>query len=162
MKTKLSILLILVLAFTSMAQNGINYKAVIKDGGGIIVANQLIQIEFSILEGATTVYTEMHVPTTDANGLVILNIGEGTPTFSFKDINWGNADHSLNVQVNTGGGLQDMGTMQLKSVPYALSSAEREFEKDEANTILKYKIKCYNFYSICNNRNNQHKILNLI
>jgi hypothetical protein len=53
-----------------------------------VVANDLIQVQFTILQGATSVYQETHSPTTDANGIVILNIGEGIPisgTFSTID-----------------------------------------------------------------------------
>ena len=69
-------------SFLSFSQNtGINYKALIKDNGGNVVANQNITIQFQVLEGVgmVNVYQETHSPMTDANGIVILNIGEGTP-----------------------------------------------------------------------------------
>ena len=84
MKTKLTTLIILLISITAMAQRAINYKALIKDNLGNVVANQNITIEFSILEGpeiafADIVYVETHSVTTDANGIVIANIGEGVP-----------------------------------------------------------------------------------
>jgi len=106
----------------TFAQQGINYKALIKAGSGNVVANDLITIEFTILQGAaqTNVYQETHAPTTDANGIVIVNIGDGTPiSGSFNAIDWAADDHYLNVQINTGGGLTDMGTTQFMAVPYA-------------------------------------------
>ncbi len=131
MKTKLSIILTLLFCSICIAQNGINYKAVIKDGTGTIVANDLIQLNFNILDGAVTVYQESHTPTTDDNGIVIVNIGEGTPLggTNFAAIDWSSNNHYLNVLVNTGGGLQDMGTTAFKTVPYA------QMAKDVENTI---------------------------
>ncbi|MCX7550479.1 tail fiber domain-containing protein [Xanthomarina sp. F2636L] len=106
----------------TFAQQGINYKVFIKDGSGNVVANTGIQINFAIQKGATqtNVYQESHQPTTDANGMVILNIGEGTPiSGTFNNIDWAADDHFLNVQIDTGSGLTNMGTTQFMAVPYA-------------------------------------------
>jgi hypothetical protein len=108
--------------FISFAQNGINYKAIVKDNSGNVVANQTIDVQFTILEDATNVYQETHTPTTDANGLIIVNIGEGTTSDVFADIDWAADDHFLNVQIDTGSGLTDMGTTQFMAVPYALQA----------------------------------------
>ncbi len=112
---------------STFAQQGINYKAIVKDGSGNVVANDLIQVQFTILQGATSVYQETHSPTTDANGIVVLNIGEGTPiSGTFNAIDWSADDHYLNVQINTGGGLTDMGTTQFMAVPYAIHAKTAE------------------------------------
>lgn len=132
MKTKITLLALLI-TMLSFAQNGINYKAVIKDGSGNVVAGNLIEVQFNILRGGvaqTNVYSEKHTPTTDANGLIILNIGEGaviSGSPAFSTINWGSDDHFLNVKVNTGSGLTDMGTTEFKTVPYALSSEDNQW-----------------------------------
>jgi hypothetical protein len=119
---KIALACLLLFCITTVAQQGINYKAVIKDGSGAIVANQVIDVQFTLLDGTDNVYEEMHAPTTDANGIVILNIGEGTPAASnvFSEIDWSSNDYYLNVQIDTGGGLQNMGTTAFKTVPYAL------------------------------------------
>lgn len=131
MKTTITLFIALLIGSIAVAQNGINYKAIIKDGSGAIVVNQLIQVQFSILEDAAIVYTESHVPTTTANGLIILTIGGGTPVAgAFGSIDWANAAHYLNVQVNTGDGLVDMGTTEFAAVPYAITSGDVVFEKD--------------------------------
>ncbi|MDN3493457.1 tail fiber domain-containing protein [Winogradskyella bathintestinalis] len=136
MKTKIT-LLALFLTFLGFTQNGINYKAVIKDEGGNIVANELIQVQFSVLENATTVYTESHVPTTDENGIVIVNIGEGTPIMgTFDTIDWAADDHLLNVQVNIGGGLTDLGTTPFNAVPYSISAEKAsDMELDDLTNV---------------------------
>ena len=79
---KLVSFLTFLIAFASTAQQGINYKALIKDDLGNVLANQSITVQFSILQGVAenNVYTEIHTPTTDANGLVTLTIGEGHTT----------------------------------------------------------------------------------
>ena len=110
---------------------GINYKALIKDDSNNALSNQNITIEFSILEGPEidfldVVYTETHTTSTDANGIVIVNIGEGVPLSGFEDaydnIDWGSVfgSHFLKVRIDSGSGLTDMGTTEFKAVPYAL------------------------------------------
>ena len=78
MKTKLTLLALLI-SISAIAQNGINYKALIKDDLGNIMASTSVVIKFQILESdaQVNVYEETHSPTTDDNGIVIVNIGEG-------------------------------------------------------------------------------------
>ncbi|MDY2588499.1 tail fiber domain-containing protein [Winogradskyella aquimaris] len=105
--------------------NSINYKALIKDNLGNVVANQNIFIQFQILSGPTltNVFQETHNAFTDSNGIVILSIGNGTvDSGNFANIDWGSEDHFLNVQIDTGSGLIDMGTTAFNAVPYALSA----------------------------------------
>ena len=120
---RVTLALLLLFSITTIAQNGINYKALIKDGAGVIVASTPIDVTFIILDGAVNVYEETHAPTTDANGIVILNIGEGAlVSGDFSTLDWSSNAHFLNVQINTGGGLQDMGITAFKSVPYAMQA----------------------------------------
>ena len=129
MKTKITLFLVLLICNIGVAQNGINYKAVIKDNLGNVVANDPVIVQFSVLQGAalTNVYTETHNTTTDDNGIVILNIGEGTfISGNFANIDWASDDHFLNVRVDTGSGLINMGTTQFKSVPYAMAAGDIE------------------------------------
>lgn len=107
MKTKITLLAILFTAI-SFAQNGINYKAIIKDGSGNVIANDLIEVQFNILKGVVAqmnVYSETHPTTTDANGIIIVNIGEGAllaGSPAFNTIDWGSDDYFLNVKVKIG------------------------------------------------------------
>ncbi|OUS02495.1 hypothetical protein A9Q86_03040 [Flavobacteriales bacterium 33_180_T64] len=120
--------LVLLLTYTATAQQGINYKALIKDNLGNVVGNQNVAIRFTILDALTggniesqeTHYTVM----TDTNGIVIANIGEGTQSLSyglFNDIDWRSHSHYLQVGIDITGGLnfEDMGTTEFKAVPYA-------------------------------------------
>ncbi|GAB1858306.1 hypothetical protein MHTCC0001_31430 [Flavobacteriaceae bacterium MHTCC 0001] len=109
-------------AISSFSQTGINYKAIIKDNTGVIVSSRPVTLQFIIYQGdalTNNVYKETHTVNTDANGLVILTIGNGISTNTFADIDWGADNHFLNVQVNTGNGLVDLGTTQFMAAPYA-------------------------------------------
>jgi len=124
-KNIITLLIILLITMSSFAQNGINYKAIVKDGSGNVLASQLITVQFQIVQGVaqTNVYEELHTPTTDTNGLILLNIGEGILiSGDYTIIDWASDTHFLNVQINTGGGLVDMGTTEFKTVPYALQA----------------------------------------
>lgn len=122
---KLILVSVLFFQFIGLAQNGINYKAIVKDGSGNILPNAPITIQFSILQSALfiNVYTESHSPTTDFNGLIIINIGEGSIiSGDYTIIDWASDSHFLNVQIDTGSGLVDMGTTEFKTMPYAFQA----------------------------------------
>jgi hypothetical protein len=124
MKTShlLPTLILLFFVHVASAQLGINYKAIIHDAGGNVLVNAPVTVQFTILENGTTiVYQETHRPTTNDNGIVIVNIGEGTPVSGdFSVIGWGGNPHYIKTEINTGEGYIDMGTTEFKTVPYAL------------------------------------------
>ncbi|HCC71192.1 MAG TPA: hypothetical protein DEQ09_08590 [Bacteroidales bacterium] len=111
---------------------GINYQAVARDSYGDELANQEIDIRFTVYsyssEG-TVEYQEVHnnVSTTPY-GVFSVTIGNGTPTMgaceSFSEINWSQAIHYLKVEIKFSNEFLDMGTMQFLSVPYALYAAK--------------------------------------
>lgn len=112
------------IAFTNAQSRGINYKALISDNAGAPLASQTITVRFTILEGnmaTNEVYKELHTTTTDANGIIIVSIGEGTNlSGDFNTINWGLDKHFIKTEINTGSGFVDFGTTEFKTVPYAL------------------------------------------
>lgn len=122
-------LALLFFVFTTKAQQGINYKAIINDANGDALLNTAVTVQFTILESGTiSVYKESHSPTTDANGIIIVNIGEGILiSGDFTNIDWGGNPHFLKTEIDKGNGLTDMGTAEFKTVPYALyaKTAER-------------------------------------
>lgn len=109
------------------AQQSVNYKAVITEKGEVI-QNKQVEIYFTILEdGITSIYTENHIESTDNNGIVVLNIGEGTVSSGdFRKIDW-SKEQFLKVEIDAGNEIVNMGTTKFNSVPYAFhaKSAER-------------------------------------
>jgi len=105
------------LHLTAQAPDAIKYQAVARDNAGAAMANQEVSIKISILQGDVSgqeVFTETHDSTTNAFGLVTLNIGAANPT-DFAAINWSGGPYF--VEVSMDGSV--MGTSQLLSVPYA-------------------------------------------
>jgi hypothetical protein len=120
----------LLYSVTIVAQQGINYKALIKDANNAVVANTPVTVKFSIIQEIIlqiSVYQETHTPTTDANGIIIINIGEGAVNSGvFADIDWANETLYLKTEIDIGAGLTDMGTTAFNAVPYALSAKTAE------------------------------------
>ncbi|WP_299278187.1 FG-GAP repeat protein [uncultured Psychroserpens sp.] len=134
MKTTYTLISFLLCTVLGFAQNGINYKALIKDNNGNVIASQPVTVQFIIYEGdalSNNVYQENHTVNTDINGFIITNIGEGTTSDDFSTVRWSNDEHYLNVQVDIGSGLIDLGTTQFMAVPYALSSGDHPWTKNE-------------------------------
>ena len=85
----MSIVLTAVFAYAQVPQ-GINYQAVVRDGGGNELANQAVSLRMTILQNNTsTVYQETHSVTTNDFGLVNIVIGQGTVIQgAFNAIDW--------------------------------------------------------------------------
>ena len=125
------ILLLVAIATISLssfgqAPEGFKYQAVIRDAGNTILNNQAVGMRMTIQQGSiggTTVYQETFSPTTNAYGLVNLEIGSGTVVSGdFTTIDWANGPYFIETAVDVTGGTSytEMGTSQLMSVPYAL------------------------------------------
>lgn len=115
-------LVMVLLVFNSNAQQGFNYKAIIHNDNDEPIVNTLVTVQFTILkDGAIPVYREMHNSATNANGILIVNIGEGSIiSGEFNAIDWGSSPHFLKTEIDAGNGLTEMGTTEFKTVPYAL------------------------------------------
>jgi hypothetical protein len=126
MKTKLTLFTFLI-TLMAIAQSGINYKALIKDSNGNVIANQGIDMVFSIQIQGTTVYSELQQIVTDSNGIAIVTIGVGSViTGVFDTITWNLGDTELNVQIDFGDGLVDFGNSHFNAVPYAIETLNKE------------------------------------
>ena len=122
-----------VLNISAQAPQKMSYQAVIRNGSNVLVANSNIGMRISILQGSSTgtaVYIETQTITTDSNGLVSLQIGGGTITSgTFTGINWASGTYFIKTETDPTGGTNYtiVGTNQLLSVPYALSSADNKW-----------------------------------
>lgn len=103
-----------------------SYQAVIRNSVDQLVINQLVRMRISILLGTATgtaVYVETQTPSTNANGLVSIEIGSGTPvTGSFGSVNWSTGLYFIKTETDPSGGINYsiVVTSQILSVPYAL------------------------------------------
>ena len=103
-----------------------SYQAVVRDANNQLVVNQQVGVKISILEASPNgfpVFAERHQPTTNANGLMSLEIGTGVPlpTNNLTTIDWGNNNFYLQCEIDITGGTQYTinGVQQLITVPYA-------------------------------------------
>ncbi len=140
MKNTITLLICLLISISTFAQQGINYKAVIKDDLGNVVTGQTIDARISILKNNTTpIYVEDHTKTTSGDGIVILNIGEGNnPQGVYADIDWSINNYLLKIEIDIeqDGTFENMGNTPLKAVPYALH-ANRATSAFEADKVVK-------------------------
>ncbi len=111
-------------ALYSQAPQSIPYQAVVRNTDGSVMANTAMTITFKIHDNTATgtvVYEENHTATTNSQGLISLNAGNGSlVSGTFSGINWGSGSKFLHVLMNAGSGVVDLGTQQMMSVPYAL------------------------------------------
>lgn len=117
----------------------LDYQGILRDEAGEPIANQAVTAQFSILEGSTTgavVYTEEQSLTSNAYGLIQTKIGSESAA-SFATVDWSQS-HFIKVEVDLGSGLQDFGTSELSSVPYALYGEDDD--SDPTNEIQNLSI----------------------
>ena len=135
MKKLTTLIAILLCAATLFAQSPekFTYQAVVRNASNSLVANAQVGVRVNILQGSASgnaVYSESHVATTNANGLVTVNIGGGNvQQGTFANIDWANGPFFLKTETDPNGGTNYSITsvQQLLSVPYAL------YAKDAGN-----------------------------
>ncbi|MDP2525788.1 hypothetical protein [Maribacter dokdonensis] len=119
-------LFFLTLGIYAQMPEKISYQAIVRNTDGEILGNSTIGIKISILQQTTNgqeVYQESHLPLTNENGLMTLQIGTGTVLKgTFTDIDWSNGPFFLETQMDLNGGVNYSisGVTELLSVPYAL------------------------------------------
>ena len=129
MKKALFFLFVLMLssaALFAQAPQKMSYQAVVRNANNTLVTNQNVSAKISILQGSingTPVYVETHYATTNINGLLTIEVGNGTVVSgSMATVNWANGPFFLKSEIDPNGGINYSieGTQQLMSVPYAL------------------------------------------
>ena len=101
MKKLFSSISIIVLTATLWAQSPqkMSYQAVIRNSSQVLVTSAVVGMKISILQGSATgtaVFVETQTPTTNANGLISIEIGSGTPvTGTIGNINWANGSNFI-------------------------------------------------------------------
>ncbi|MDD4761291.1 MAG: DUF1566 domain-containing protein [Bacteroidaceae bacterium] len=112
----------------AQAPQKMSYQAVVRNSSDALVRNTTVGVRISILQGSasgTNVFSETQTPTTNANGLVSIEIGGGT---QFSAIDWANEIFFMKTEIDPTGGTNYTitGTSQLLSVPYAFHAQTAE------------------------------------
>ncbi|MHA8094584.1 beta strand repeat-containing protein [Aquirufa lenticrescens] len=131
MKKYLFSLIFVLVSFVGFSQKGLSYQAVILDPAKIEIPGQDISsqplvngdvwLKFSIFNGSTLQFEEVHKTKTDNYGLVNLLIGS-VSSASFNSLVWDGSQKSLQVFVsfNQGGSYTKISDQKLNYNPYAL------------------------------------------
>ena len=120
----------------AQAPSKFNYQAVVRNTTGNVLPNQSVNFKFSILSGSingTPVYAETNLVSTNAAGLVNINVGSGSVVSgNISTVDWTSNLFFLKIEMDITGGnnFQSMGTQQMVSVPYALDAKIAEKAKD--------------------------------
>jgi hypothetical protein len=121
-----AILMIAAVSLFAQAPQKFSYQAVLRDAGNNLVVNQNVSVRISIVqenEYGASVYVETHSATTNANGLMTIEVGAGSPALgTFASVDWSDGPFFLKSEVDPAGGnnYSITGMQQLLSVPYAL------------------------------------------
>jgi uncharacterized protein (TIGR02145 family) len=153
------ILLIFPLIGISQAPQRINFQSVLRNTNGEVVSNRTVSLRISILSdtiNGIADYVETHSKTTDAGGLMSLQIGNGTaPGMDFTTINWGNSAHFIQLEADLSGGSNYvlLGTQELMSVPYALYASTTDTSVFNLTTRFSTKLSGADTVSLSNRIN---------
>jgi hypothetical protein len=118
--------LLLTASVWAQAPEKMSYQAVIRNSSNTLIVSTPVGMKISVLQGTSTgtaVYVETHTATTNANGLVSVEMGNGTVVSgAFNTINWANGPYFIKTETDPTGGTNYTiaGTSQFMSVPYAL------------------------------------------
>ncbi len=131
MKGILLLVFALLACFTQAlkAQNvpqGINYQSIVRNAMGDPLSMQNVSMLFSIKDNGVIVYQERQVNTTNSFGLINFVIGHGVvQQGSFQGVDWGTGAKLLIIaQETTPSVFEEIGSMELQSVPYSLYAAQ--------------------------------------
>ena len=136
MKRIYTILVAVLISASVFAQTPekMTYQSVLRNTSDLLITSQDIGMQISILRGSTSgtlVYSETHNTSTNVNGLVTIEIGNGIiVSGDFTTIDWSNDIYFIKTETDptqAGGSTYTItGTSQLLSVPYALHAKTAE------------------------------------
>jgi uncharacterized protein (TIGR02145 family) len=114
----------------AQAPQSMTYQSVIRNSSNALIANTLVGMKISVLQGSDSgaaVFVETQEVTTNINGLVSLQIGNGNAvTGTFSGIDWAAGPYFIKTDIDPTGGSNYTitGIQQMGSVPYALYAAK--------------------------------------
>ena len=111
-KYLLLLISIVLMSFSNYAQSppeAFKYQAVVRDQFGNILPNQLVGLQFTIIQGSpsgTPVFQEVFSVTTNDYALVNLDIGRGTlVSGDFSTIDWSQGPYFIQTGLDVTGGV---------------------------------------------------------
>jgi hypothetical protein len=113
----------------AQAPQKMSYQAVLRNSNDSLLVSTPVGMRISLVQSSptgTVVYSETQTATTNANGLVSLQIGMGTAVSgTFAGIDWAAGPYYVKTETDLNGGANYTITSsnELLSVPYALFSA---------------------------------------
>ncbi len=124
--------------FAQVPPQKMTYQVVVRDANNEIVANQQVGVRIGILKtspNGVPVYEETHTATTNANGLLSVVVGMGTPApgTQLSDVEWSKDDYYIQSEIDPTGGVNYtiIGVQQLVTVPYAFYAGTADYNKLE-------------------------------
>ena len=113
----------------AQAPQAVKYQTVLRSGNGQALVNRPVQFGISIQQGFSgpIVYQERHTTTTNAEGLVVMEIGRGvlvnnSPAFNSIDWSTGSYFEVISIDTSMNNNFIQLGSFELLSVPYTLHS----------------------------------------
>ena len=113
----------------AQAPQKMSYQAVIRNSNDSLLISTPVGMRISLVQGSptgTVVYSETQTASTNANGLVSLQIGMGTAlSGTFSGIDWAAGPYYVKTETDLNGGTNYtiISSNEILSVPYALFSA---------------------------------------
>lgn len=114
----------------SSAKTVLKYQVLVSDENGSALVDTPVTFNVSIRQGSASgdvVMAEKIGATTSAVGVADFNIGEQSSTVSLDDLDWAGDVYFLDLSIDRGNGMQNLGCTQIMSVPraiYASSASE--------------------------------------
>lgn len=108
------------LSFSQIVSRSDAWSGIITDNSGNPLENTNIILKFTYTNNGTTIlYSEQHNTTTDSNGFVTANIGQGTILQNGSSLRYTRSNLKLKVEVDTGSGFVTLSDDYPKAVPFA-------------------------------------------
>ena len=159
MKFRIIIMIFFPIFAIAQAPQKINFQSILRNSLGEVIGNKSVSLKITMLSGSingSSVYSETHAKTTDASGLISLQIGNGTLISGiFANIDWGGASHFIKLEADFSGGSNYvvLGTQELMSVPYAMYATKTDTSALNLTSRMATKLNAKDTVSLSNRIN---------
>jgi len=114
------------LSIIAQVPEKMSYQGIVRNSTNQLVTNSQVGVLISVLKNTTPIFVETHTVITNSNGLISLEIGNGSRISGspFSEIDWSDGTYFIKTEIDPSGGFSYTisGTSQLLSVPYAFQT----------------------------------------